>query len=731
MISYPNDKFLKPDNNGNAAGAVSHLLAGSKNLPTLPEVNLKLIKACNSSQNNTGEIADLIMMDPSLSLKIIDMYYSNYQRCSKKLDSLENAIKLIGADAVNIMVSCSSAVSIFDANANVRGFDFKLFWRHSLKCAYLAEIISKDVPAQSSDEAYLSGLFHDIGKVVLLNSLPNIYSKLLSDKEQGSIILKEKKTIGIDHSYIAYRLVDRWHYYPFMADALLYHHYPVEKIIQALPPVKILYLANMLASQEAGDQRDALRIAGELFGFSRDKLDEYILYADTRLSRAASIFEIDNSSPGQIHTSNGSRGEAPVNLANEIRDSSLIAYTMQNILGAKDEESVLQILKQGYQILFGNSDIYFFLYDKNENALIGFCPGGEEFSGVLNGLRIPANSNSSILNASLRDNETIYSLTYLKKSELPIIDSELIHLTGREGILCVPMIERDERLGIMVLGIDRSEYSFLSKHVNLLNLFARQCALALLNTMRKTVEERPSQSVVPSQGTVLSKKIIHEINNPLSVIKNYLKVLGMKLEDHKIDHDEIRIINDEINRISKMLKNMSGPADKPSRPVQELVNVNALLLDIIKLTNGSLGDGSDIKISLDNDPSIPGIMTARDDLKQVFMNLIKNAVEAMPLGGNIGIKTSCLNGKKNAAGGTAGKADGKIQIIVSDDGPGISDEIRSALFNEFVTSKQGHEGLGLSIVKGIINKLNGSIRCESIMDKGTSFIIDLPLKAFE
>jgi nitrogen-specific signal transduction histidine kinase/HD-like signal output (HDOD) protein len=731
MISYPNDKSFKPDNNGNATGAVSHLLAGSKNLPTLPEINLKLIKACNSRQDNIREIADLIMMDPSLSLKIIDMYYSGYQSCRKKLDTLETAIRFIGVDAVNIIVSCSSAVSIFDANSHSRGFDLKFFWRHSLKCAFLAEIISKDIPGQSSDEAYLSGLFHDTGKVILLNSLPNIYGKLLADKEQGSLILKEKKTIGIDHSYIAYRVVDKWRYYPFMADAILYHHYPVEKINLALPSVKILYLANMLALQGVNDHRDALRVAGDLFGFTRDKLDEYMLYAETKLNNASAVFEIDNASPGQNLTANNNRGEAPLNLANEIRDSSLIAYTMQNVLGAKDEESVLRILKQGYQILFGSSDIYFFLYNRNENALVGHCPGAEDLSSSLNGLRIPVNSNNSMFSACLRDNATIDSLSYQKKSDLPIMDSQLIHFVGREGILCVPMIEKDERVGIMVLGIERAEHSFLSKHINLLNLFARQCTLVLMNANRETLKEKPLQSADSPQVAVLSKKVIHEINNPLSVIKNYLKVLGMKLEEHKIDHDEIRIINDEINRISKMLKNMSGPTDKLPRTLQESVNVNALLQDIIKLTNGSLGDGSDIKIALESDPAIPEIKTERDDLKQVFMNLIKNAVEAMPLGGNIGIRTSCVNGKNNEAGGPSGRMDGKIQIIVTDDGPGISDEIRSTLFNEFVTSKQGHEGLGLSIVKGIINKLNGSIKCESVMDKGTSFIIDLPLKAFE
>jgi signal transduction histidine kinase len=290
------------------------------------------------------------------------------------------------------------------------------------------------------------------------------------------------------------------------------------------------------------------------------------------------------------------------------------------------------------------------------------------------------------------------------------------------------MIERDEKVGTIVLGIEQAEHFFISKNMNLLIMFAGQCALALLDVNRNEVDVKPTRSIAPEPEVILSKKIIHEINNPLSVIKNYLKVLGMKLAEINIDHDEIRIINDEINRISKMLTNMSAPSDKKLRPVKEPVNLNALLLDIIKLTNGSLGDGSEIRIHLDNDPSIPEIMTEKDDLKQVFMNLIKNAIESMPLGGNIGIKTSYINGKKDNEGKSTGSANGKIQISVTDDGPGISDEVRSTLFDEFVTSKHGHEGLGLSIVKGIIGKLNGSIRCMSAVEKGTSFIIDLPIK---
>src|SRR4030043_376546 len=105
MINYNNDRYSKPDGNGNASSTISHLLAGSKNLSTLSEINLKLIRTCNSGRENISEIADLIKIDPALSLKVMDMYYSGYHGAPKKLGKLEDALSLIGIHAIRIMVS--------------------------------------------------------------------------------------------------------------------------------------------------------------------------------------------------------------------------------------------------------------------------------------------------------------------------------------------------------------------------------------------------------------------------------------------------------------------------------------------------------------------------------------------------------------------------------------------------------------------------------------------------
>ncbi|MBN1626364.1 MAG: hypothetical protein JW944_07550, partial [Deltaproteobacteria bacterium] len=560
-------------------------------------------------------------------------------------------------------------------------------------------------------------------------SFPNIYGKLPEKINHQSIVSREQKILGIDHCYIGNKLIEGWHYYPFMADALLYHHHPVDKVAVSLPPVKVLYLANLMAQEDMPDKEDLYESAKTLLGFTRDKVDEYLLYADSRLDAAMAAIGIGDNLSEQVQPLNGAKGDARSSLANEVRDRSLIAYALQNIPGAKDLGDVLHIIRQGFQTLFEKSTVFFFLYNRDENALIGHCQQDDDYSALINGLRISLADDNGLIVSCLHNKNYLDSFSQQKKAELTITDSQLIHFTGNDGILCLPMIERDEIIGVMVLGVGKAECSFISKQVTLLNYFLRQCAIILSAWNRKEDEAWQSKPLQPAPEATLSRKMIHEINNPLSVIKNYLSVLDIKLTENNVEHDEIRIIKEEINRIVKMLRKFPSSSEKEARMVKEPVNVNSLLDDIVKLTNGSLEKGSGIKIDLDCDPLVPDIITERDNLKQVFINLIKNAVEAMPGGGRIDIKTSYMQRhEKDEGDDEAGILDGKVRINIIDEGPGIAEDVRKRLFKEFVTSKKGHEGLGLSIVKGIIDRINGSIQCDSLKGKGTSFVVELPLK---
>ena len=161
------------------------------------------------------------------------------------------------------------------------------------------------------------------------------------------------------------------------------------------------------------------------------------------------------------------------------------------------------------------------------------------------------------------------------------------------------------------------------------------------------------------------------------------------------------------------------------------MDINGLLSDLVKITRESLMRDAKVNVHLKLEPSLPTVSSGKNSLKQVFINLIKNAVEAMPQGGNLYIHTRRLGNKLQAQVKQdmegAGAWD-SVEISIRDEGPGIPDAIKSRLFEPFVTSKTGeHAGLGLSVAYNIINELKGAITCESGEKTGTTFKIVLPV----
>jgi len=165
-------------------------------------------------------------------------------------------------------------------------------------------------------------------------------------------------------------------------------------------------------------------------------------------------------------------------------------------------------------------------------------------------------------------------------------------------------------------------------------------------------------------------------------------------------------------------------------PTQEKTDINVLLMDIVKLTKDSLLRHADVKLHTDLEKDLPPVIAEKAGLKQVFINLIKNAAEAMESGGNLFIQTRHLPppiGGKHAQGKKA--FNGYVEIQFVDDGPGIPEDIQEKLFDPYVSTKEGgHSGLGLSIAYNIINSLHGQIICQRTPNKGTVFKIELPIQ---
>jgi nitrogen-specific signal transduction histidine kinase len=291
-----------------------------------------------------------------------------------------------------------------------------------------------------------------------------------------------------------------------------------------------------------------------------------------------------------------------------------------------------------------------------------------------------------------------------------------------DGMLCLPLALRSEYVGVVVVGLDSTKLSHLGRNFKLLEMFLSEATLTLRLEQLRERQLRRIQSERADASFDVARKVVHEVNNPLGIMKNYLKILGVKLKEQGIELDELGVLNEEIDRIALIVGGLTAFSRETSRKWAP-VDINALIDDLVKLTAESLLKEKKVAIQADLDPKLPKPISDRGGLRQILVNLMNNASEAMMKGGNIYFKTryrsAPLEGRESR---------GLVELIVSDDGPGIPEEIKKRIFEPFVSSKgSGHSGLGLSIVLNLINGLKGNIVCQSEEGKGTRFKIELPV----
>ncbi|OGP91246.1 MAG: hypothetical protein A2156_02880, partial [Deltaproteobacteria bacterium RBG_16_48_10] len=211
----------------------------------------------------------------------------------------------------------------------------------------------------------------------------------------------------------------------------------------------------------------------------------------------------------------------------------------------------------------------------------------------------------------------------------------------------------------------------------------------------------------------LTSQIAHELNNPIYGIMNTLELLKTEIPPESKRRRILELSLSETQRLAEMLRNMlsfSKPEEEKRRPIK----MNELVEGILLVMEKQMRE-SNIKVETYFDETLPEVMASTNQMRQVMLNLLKNAKEAMPKGGILTVRTS--------------REDHKVMVTIQDTGIGIPEEIRDKIFEAFFTTKQKVKGvgLGLSVCYGIIKDHGGEIRVESEVDKGTTFIILLPI----
>lgn len=700
---------------------IQDFLAGTRNLLSLPSFLLHVLRACNNDRISDDQIYNLVRYDPCLVAKILDIHAG-----SLDTSDIAQIIQRTDRETIKhlVLTSFSEKHYIYRDENHAFIHFLKDQWVHGIQAAFLARSFALQVGYQKPSQAFYTALLHNIGQLLFQSADNDEYLSLCQKASTDVELLSQESNLyGIDHTALGSRMAQNWGLDLSVQDALRYHHVDLEKVIDAHPLTRLVYLSHALCYRKFESFKEAGLFARRLFTIKTDHIAPII---ESALAQATDVIRslgiiipkqvvrqklVPLIEEEQVHPNL----QEAVKINQLIREIELTGLmdSFKNTLN--NSETELEI--QGHagvaaKTIFGAQQLFFFKTTEHSQELEGHCLATQH--SCLNDIKIPLSHTSSLLARSL----TSLELTHSFQQELAIVDQEIVHQTGTKGIVCLPLSINHVNEGVLVFGFNDEASFRLASTRNFLLHFS-DCVSKRLHRIKQlsnTIEEIQTTE----KGLYFNKlkRMVHEINNPLSIAQNHIHILSLKLSDNNDLCESFLTIQEEITRAADILKHHIDQALLEESSKEVAVNINELVSDLLLVFKTGFLDKRQIETELELDQTIPPVYIDVNTLKQILTNLIKNAAESLGESGWITIRTAdqiIIDGEPF------------VEIQVVDDGNGIPKSLLEKLFTP-VDSEKGasNSGLGLSIVKELAKNLGGSVSYRRSIEGLTIFGVYIP-----
>ncbi|MFZ1907735.1 MAG: HDOD domain-containing protein [Burkholderiales bacterium] len=754
-------------------------------LPGAPLIIDRALKASRQPADaNASQVCEWLALDPVLALRLLDATSGSSQaQASVAAFALAERTGSIEPELLKSLLMSAARSSLGPEPAFLSARELGEFWIHALRVAFLSRALAESCSYRSPEEAYLAGLLHDLGSLALLATVPNTLRSLVATQANApwGAIPEHAGRLGTIHAQIGAALLERLQAPFYVSDAVLLHHAPAAELEGTHPLVRILSCAEALmisrsaahpvgqmadllgisASAVSGAEREAAeKVSAILRGLGRLGLTksqsinappaEVVAPAsgarqrltETLVMRFVREAEQSSSEETPIEQKSGEESRSPDDSARVAADeegwSEALALHGTNVTASSIfEQIVSEAMQLGAATLLRSRGeasrtvadllpLAGVVAGVKRAALFLATDGRQSWPGWLITAEGPARvelelslEGQSLMARAARQGGPLASYEEGRAGQLTGLDMQVARMLGADEIAAIP-IGRGEATstGVLIFGASAMKASRFAQVLPFLSELAQLVSRSCAAPGAAPAADRAGD--VAEEARAATRRLVHEARNPLTVLKTYLQIARTRAEGGAGLEKELEIANQEVERVSRLLDEIGKPEQKTARRARP-IEVNRMIEDLLALYGEALFAEKKIALSPMLDASILPVSCDEERLKQVLLNLLINASEALSSGDQVLV---CTSDNVNYEGQVM------VEISVADNGPGMPPEKIAGLFAPSEAgSSDAARGIGLPTSLAVVRAMGGHLVCRSRPGEGTTFAILLPRAA--